>query len=224
MSSILDALFRPAGGPPARPPQLEVSATELALFSPASRRANASMCSASSKGAEPDAHAERALFGTTAILAAASPLARFLASPSAAARPPASARAPEPTAGARGAGPLVAGAVLKRTRWGAWRPRWATLTRDGLLEVARREGEPPVLRLRAAELCVELAKKGEDRGARSGAAGGAGGVAPSGVAEIVLSAPDGRKLKICAQAAQLEEWARALGARRAPGGGSAPAA
>lgn len=210
MSSILDALFRPAGGPPARPPQLEVSATELALFSPASRRANASMCSASSKGAEPDAHAERALFGTTAILAAASPLARFLASPSA--------------AGAGGAGPLVAGAVLKRTRWGAWRPRWATLTRDGLLEVARREGEPPVLRLRAAELCVELAKKGEDRGARSGAAGGAGGVAPSGVAEIVLSAPDGRKLKICAQAAQLEEWARALGARRAPGGGSAPAA
>jgi hypothetical protein len=103
------------------------------------------------------------------------------------------------TAGARGAGTrvLIEGPVLKRNRWNAWQPRWATVTDDGLFYLTRAEGEPPSLLLRTSELGFKIATPTDNE-----------------PAAMLISAPAGKKLKISASEEALLSWARALGTRR----------
>lgn len=108
--------------------------------------------------------------------------------------------------------PIIQGPCLKRSRWNAWQPRWASLTEDGELVIAHSEGAKPSLRLATSSLTFQLTP-------------GEGSGAP--MAEMVIVArPSGKKLKISAPEGALVSWAQALGGMGAAANrhGPAPAA
>jgi hypothetical protein len=107
---------------------------------------------------------------------------------------------------------IIQGPCLKRSRWNAWQPRWASLTEDGELVIAHSEGGEPSLRLATSTLTFALTP-------------GDGSGAPAAEMTIVAR-PSGKKLKISAPEDALVSWAQALGGQGAVGSrhGPAPAA
>ncbi|KAJ1636433.1 hypothetical protein T492DRAFT_958837 [Pavlovales sp. CCMP2436] len=90
---------------------------------------------------------------------------------------------------------LMQGLLLKRNRWNAWQPRWATVSEEGYLSLAANKGEEPTAYIRTSDIRLEL-------------------TAPPGASEMWISAPSGKKLKIRASEELLVDWAHALGSRR----------
>ncbi|KAG8460359.1 hypothetical protein KFE25_011850 [Diacronema lutheri] len=207
LCAFMERMFKPARAPAKLSVATSVTDAEFALFSPTGRRPSTARLSSGDAASD----------GTPSA-AAIHPLL-----PELAAHQPARRASPAKAPGTRSRNApkaVLQGSILKRNRWNAWQPRWATLDDDGVLAVARVEGEEPTLVLNAAELSVEVTSAGAadaDVELLDGAAAGSGagrGVARPASSAIHILAPHGKKLKILAPEHQLADWAHALGTRR----------
>ena len=101
---------------------------------------------------------------------------------------------------------IIQGPCLKRSRWNAWQPRWASVTEDGELVIAHSEGGEPSLRLATSSLTFALT--------------------PGESEMTIVARPSGKKLKISAPEGAIVSWVEALGGQGAAisRAGPAPAA